>query len=74
MLDPSAGITYTHHTPPTLRCARMPVFMEHTTAWPATVTQDKDNFGRAENGLFLPFWVAFYDTFPVVSFFLLNVV
>ena len=39
-----------------------------------TVTYDKDNFGRVEIGLFLPFWFAFYDTSPVVSFFLLNVV
>ena len=39
-----------------------------------TVTQDKDNFSRAEIGLFLPLWFTFYDTFPVVSFFLLNVV
>ena len=40
----------------------------------ATVTQDKDNFSRAEIGLFLPLWFTFYDTFPVVSFFLLNIV
>ena len=39
-----------------------------------TVPQDKDNFGRAEIRLFSPLWLAFYDTFPVVSFFLLNVV
>ena len=48
--------------------------LRFATAKPYTVTQDKDNFSRAEIGLFLPLWFTFYDTFPVVSFFLLNVV